>query len=320
MAEALNKNNNKVVMPVKKSRKSVDEEPHGGAWKLALSDLMVALFCTMLTLWIMAVKEEEDAKALTTILSHGTIVNSGAGIDEIGRNNSISPITLTNLATSNVDAELRRINDTSLIRGTFASQQQLDVLAKKIEEKLDEIDSSGKIDIKVTPEGLKMTIADTDQGSMFHSGRATLTPYYEDLLLELAPMLASIGNSLVITGHTDASRFIGGTRSNWDLSVNRANTARRYLQRGGVPTSKLFQVTGMGMTALLDTENPRSPMNRRIELFVLTPETERQLRRIYHSADVPDDLASEHERQLRVLSGISDSSSERAGDNSYVPF
>lgn len=86
---------------------------------------------------------------------------------------------------------------------------------------------------------------------------------------------------MIITGHTDASRYKGSRMTNWELSSNRANSARYYLDKGGLQERHIFQVTGMSDTAPIDFNNAKSGINRRIELYILTAETLAQLNKVY---------------------------------------
>ncbi|EGQ9284402.1 OmpA family protein [Vibrio parahaemolyticus] len=252
-----------------------------GAWKLALADFMISMMCIFLTLWILQFLDKKEQVDLVNILAPET--DNTPELMVLPDKNSISPVSLDHVATSKYDTDHHRINDTSLIDGRVESQQDLTVLAEKVNERVESLDGTGAIDVQVTPQGLKITVADTGKGPMFKMGSTNITPYYQDLILGLAPTLGALNNKLVVVGHTDASRFIGSDRTNWDLSARRANKARYYLQRGGVSQRNFFQVTGFGDSALINKQDPRSHENRRIEIVVLTKQAEESLSRVYHS-------------------------------------
>ncbi len=168
-----------------------------------------------------------------------------------------------------------------MLSGEFNSQQELEVLAERVKQELSGIDALGSVAVVITPQGLKLVIADSEKGPMFYRGGAKVTPFYQDLLLSLARLFSNIENKMIITGHTDASRFKGGRKTNWELSSNRANSARYYLDKGGLQERHIFQVSGMSDTAPIDLDNPKSGINRRIELYILTAETLRQLNEVY---------------------------------------
>ena len=129
----------------------------------------------------------------------------------------------------------------------------------------------------MTPEGLKIEIIDTNNRPMFNSGSTSMLPYTRVLLQALAEKLNQIPNTLSISGHTDATpyndaRTIG--YSNWELSADRANAARRELMEDGLYKDKILRVVGMADVLPLNKENVFAPENRRITIVVLNKEAE----------------------------------------------
>ncbi|TVO32275.1 OmpA family protein [Vibrio algivorus] len=261
---------------------------HGG-WKVAMADLMISLMCLFLILWLLAIMDVQDKKALINYFAEGNLQPQYLG-EGIG--NSVSPIKLPHVATSREETDLHRIDDDSLIEGEVNTQPQLEALAHQIEQELQELDGTGSITALVTPQGLKLILTDSSQGDMFYRGSARMTPYYQDLLLGLAPIFARIDNSMVLTGHTDSSRFKSPAKTNWELSSERANSARYYLNRGGVSHDKIFQVSGMAESAPLH-DDPASSENRRIEIFLLTRQAQQMLEDIYKVNPSPQPTEAE---------------------------
>ena len=130
--------------------------------------------------------------------------------------------------------------------------------------------------LDMTPEGLRVQIIDRDNRPMFATGSAQVQPYMRDILRELGPIFNELPNTLSISGHTDSTPFLSGGRSygNWELSGDRANSARRELISGGMDQSKVKRVLGLADTVSL-VENPADAMNRRISIIVLNRKTER---------------------------------------------
>lgn len=116
---------------------------------------------------------------------------------------------------------------------------------------------------------------------MFDSGSASLLPHTRLLLQEMAKILNDVPNRLSISGHTDATPFAAGERgySNWELSADRANAARRELLLGGMTEQKMLRVTGLAAANPLDQTNPTNPINRRITIIVLNKKTEEEILR-----------------------------------------
>jgi len=115
---------------------------------------------------------------------------------------------------------------------------------------------------------------------MFSLGSDQVAPYMRDLLRTIAPLLNELPNQLSISGHTDSLPYAGGLGgySNWELSSDRANASRRELVAGGLDPSKLLRVSGVADNVIMPEADGDSPINRRIELMVLYPETAEGIR------------------------------------------
>lgn len=113
---------------------------------------------------------------------------------------------------------------------------------------------------------------------MFALGSAQLQPYFEDILLAMADTIRAVPNKISISGHTDAKPYAGrGDFGNWELSAGRANAARRALVAGGYPEDQLARVVGYASSALFDRADPLNPINRRIDILVLTKKAQRNI-------------------------------------------
>jgi chemotaxis protein MotB len=136
--------------------------------------------------------------------------------------------------------------------------------------------------IDITSEGLRIQIVDAQNRPMFDLSGTAIKPYARELLLEVGKSLEGVPNRLSISGHTDDTPFVGSARSrysNWELSADRANAARRVLVDGGIGEDKVARVIGMSSHVLLDARNPSNPINRRISIVVLNKATEEALNR-----------------------------------------
>ena len=128
----------------------------------------------------------------------------------------------------------------------------------------------------VTPEGLRLQIIDEKNRPMFDLSSAELKPYSKVILREIGKALNTVPNKVSFSGYTDAAQFGGGERgySNWELSANRANAARREMVAGGMDENKVLRVVGLASTVLFDKNDPLSPSNRRISIVVLNKRSE----------------------------------------------
>jgi chemotaxis protein MotB len=125
------------------------------------------------------------------------------------------------------------------------------------------------VKMSVTGEGLRVEMLENEKGIFFQSGSPRPSEMGSDLLMRLTEELKKLPNELLIEGHTDAKPFAkGGDYSNWELSTDRANAARRLMEAGGIEHGRIMQVRGFADTNLRDKENPESASNRRISVIV----------------------------------------------------
>ena len=267
----------------KRAKAHDHDESHGGAWKVAFADFMIALMALFLVLWVMQVVDKEDRKAIVAHLHSSSVFDKSYG-NPFDTSQSISPIDLAqdssvpsqhnsnHVVSSFFQGDGDGPEMDSLIPGNFDTQEQLALLAKVIDKVVGQISAQDNVNVTITPQGLRIVLQDDYMQHMFNRGGTELTPFLEDLLLVLAPVFERINNPLIISGHTDSTPFKKhvGRRSNWALSASRADVARNTLVEGGMPDDRVMQVTGMSDRALLNREEPDSSENRRIELFILT--------------------------------------------------
>lgn len=150
-------------------------------------------------------------------------------------------------------------------------------LKKRIEEMIDSMPTLAafkkQLFLELTDEGLKIQIIDDQNRPMFDISSATLKSYAADILDDLAVALNEVPNKLTITGHTDATPYKndkkGSPTTNWELSSDRANAARREMSRAGLAEDKVVRVVGSGSSSLFKPESPTDPINRRISIVVL---------------------------------------------------
>src|SRR5690606_8291355 len=130
----------------------------------------------------------------------------------------------------------------------------------------------------MTPDGLRVQIVDRENRPMFDTGSAKLQREMSIILRQLGPVLNRMPKSLSITGHPDARQYATGEReySNWELSADRANAARRELVAGGMDETKVRRVLGLSSTVNL-VEDPYADANRRISILVLNRRAERRM-------------------------------------------
>jgi chemotaxis protein MotB len=217
---------------------------HGGAWKVAYADFVTAMMSLFIVLWLMGSSDKvkravagyfNDPKGTANLL--GTTM-SGNGV----------AVTVTR------DDQMQKLKEK--LESQIKAKKELEQLSKQIE-------------MTITPEGLRIELLEDKNGTFFQTGSAHLSDRGQELLALLAGELKTLPNSLLIEGHTDSAQYAAeNDYSNWELSADRANSARRLLQQDGVRADQVTQVRGYADQMLRVKSNPFDPSNRRISILV----------------------------------------------------
>ena len=279
---------------------------HGGAWKVAYADFVTAMMAFFLVMWLVTAVSRDQRAAIfdyfkNPSMEQGKSVKPAPGMAGPG-GASTSPINLhggldaprvASVVQPGIGAPVTppkppsdapqhgEGEDLAAAREAVnaAERQQLESLMEDLKKAIDKSQAlqpfKDQLLLDITPEGLRIQIVDQQNRPMFDSGSAHLKPYTQDILTELARYLNTVPNRLSLTGHTDAAPYAGGSgRTNWDLSSDRANAARRALEAAGLSTDKTARVVGLSSSVLFDKGDPRDPINRRISIIVMTRQAE----------------------------------------------
>jgi chemotaxis protein MotB len=215
----------------------------GGAWKVAYADFVTAMMSLFIVLWLMS-QSEQVKKAVAGYFNDPKGTASLMGTTMSGNGTAV---------TENQN-DLQKLKE----------KLEEEIKAKKELEKL-----SKQIELTITPEGLRIELLEDKNGTFYESGSAQLSGNGQELLSLLAGELKTLPNSLLIEGHTDAAPYsTDNSYSNWELSADRANSARRLLQQDGVRRDQVTQVRGYADQFLRVKTNPYDPSNRRISMLV----------------------------------------------------
>ena len=121
----------------------------------------------------------------------------------------------------------------------------------------------------VTGEGLGIELRESEGGTLFESGNAEPTQLCKDMLTMIASQLGKMPNNLLIEGYTDAKPYNSSCGySNWELSADRANSARKLMQENGVRSNQVSEVRDFRFQRLRKPDDPDSPSNRRVSIVV----------------------------------------------------
>ncbi|CRL49164.1 MULTISPECIES: flagellar motor protein MotB [Pseudomonas] len=259
---------------------------HGGSWKIAFADFATAMMAFFLVLWLLSTATPEQKIAIAGYFKDpvGFTESGTPYIIDLGGSPTLAPEKTLNPEVKSQPQPDRVTVDTEQVEGMAeqVEKERLELLLQELQNKVDENPQLQKfkdqILFEITQDGLRIQIMDAENRPMFDSGSARLKPYFEDILLAMADTIKAVPNKISISGHTDAKPYSGtGDFGNWELSANRANAARRALVAGSYPDQQVARVVGYASSALFDRENPFNPVNRRIDIVVLTKKAQKAI-------------------------------------------
>lgn len=235
-----------VVQPIIIIRKKVSGHGghHGGAWKVAYADFVTAMMALFIVLWLLS-SSEQVQKAVGGYFTDPT----GKGKD--------------------VGNGLRGVGGESLA----INKAEMSKLKEKLEKAIQDVSAFQKIKenvrITVTGEGLRVELIEGSNSTFFESGSAAPTEFGREMLALLANEVGKLPNRLTMEGHTDSKPFPGDNYSNWELSSDRANAARRWMAQNGIRSDQVSQVRGFADQSLRLPNAPEDPSNRRVSMIIL---------------------------------------------------
>jgi chemotaxis protein MotB len=307
------KGNQRPIIIVKK-RRSGAAAHHGGAWKVAYADFVTAMMAFFLVLWLITAISKEQRAAIFDYFKNPSMepgksvrpapgqmgpggastspINLGGGLD--APRTAQSPKPGTGMPTppsvqpsketeakqadaAKIEAEAQALEKAQ----TELDKKRMESLMEQLKEAISKSQAlepfKDQLLLDITPDGLRIQIVDAQNRPMFDIGSSKLKSYTASILHEITPYLISVPNHISVTGHTDTTPYLGiSGYTNWDLSTDRANAARRSLEGSGLSTERVSRVVGLSSSVLFDRTNPRNPINRRISIVVLTKEAEQQ--------------------------------------------
>ena len=260
---------------------------HGGAWKIAYADFVTAMMAFFLLMWLLGSASKGElngiAEYFQTPLKVALMGGSSSGDSSSLVKGGGQDLTRTEgqMKKGEIREEKRVIN-LKAAEAEMARQEKVKLrdLKQRIERAIQDNPAlrqySNQMLLDITTEGLRIQIVDEYNRPMFSSGSAQLQPYSREILREIGKALNDMPNRLSISGHTDALAYSGGNKgySNWELSADRANAARRELLGGGLGETRMLRVVGLSSAVLFDAANPLNPINRRISIIVMNKKTE----------------------------------------------
>ncbi len=307
------KGNERPIIIVRK-RKKGGHAHHGGAWKVAYADFVTAMMAFFMVMWLVTAVSKEQRAAIFDYFKNpsmepgkspkpapGQMGPGGASTSPIDLHGGLdamrpaitkqkdiggtaAPMLSRNDASQDGSSKSKSQDRTITAEAAAAAQQaterkNLESLMAQLRQAVDNSQAlepfKDQLLLDITPEGVRIQIVDAQNRPMFDVGSAHLRDYTTAILRELAPYLDSVPNRISLTGHTDIRPYPSSNGyTNWELSADRANAARRALTAGGLPDGKISRVVGLSSSVLFNKEEPQSPINRRISIVVMTKQAE----------------------------------------------
>ncbi|MGQ0646132.1 MAG: flagellar motor protein MotB [Gemmatimonadaceae bacterium] len=257
------KSGSKVVIVKKKSKGGHGH--HGGSWKVAYADFVTAMMAFFMVMWILGM-DENTRKAIEGYFSNPIGFKKGYS-------SGASPLA-SGASPASVQQQSLQIALRSLQAKRFEEVKQL------LATRMDSLTARGairsRVEISITSAGLRIEMIENSDGNTFFDfGSAVMKPQGHLALKVVASELVTLENPLVIEGHTDAAQYSRRSYSNWELSSERANAARRILETFSVPRERIVEVNGLADKQLKYPLDPLNPSNRRISIllpFLTAPE------------------------------------------------
>jgi chemotaxis protein MotB len=262
-----------------KRKKAGHAAHHGGAWKVAFADFMTAMMAFFLVMWIIGLSES-TRKAIAGYFKEPGIFSFTTGKakpvkveaaesqhagDGSGANNG-RPSQDVIVQRAGCDPKGPSVGESAKIENLRGDIQHR--LAKLADERPELKKLLGAVDMELTKEGLRIELTETKDVAYFEIGGAKPSKAAREVLEAIAPQLAQIGNDIIVEGHTDKRPYPGTVYTNWELSADRANAARKLLVDSGLAPKQIVNVTGFADVKPRKPDQPFDLANRRVSVVV----------------------------------------------------
>jgi chemotaxis protein MotB len=259
-----------VPIIIVKKRSSHQGGHHGGAWKVAYADFVTAMMALFIVLWIVA-QSPKVKSAVAGYFKNPDVVSRGAGGAPSDR---AAPVALPIPTTvPPEEAGASGPGAAPAPDGRSELERAAEALARELKARPDLAALAKQVSIEVTEEGLRLEARETSESAFFDVGTAHLKAEARVVLGIIAREIGKLHNRVVVEGHTDSRRYSRDDGyTNFELSADRANSARRVIVAAGLSRKQVSEVRGYADTRLKNPADPLDPANRRISILVKATE------------------------------------------------
>jgi chemotaxis protein MotB len=229
---------------------------HGGAWKVAYADFVTAMMAFFLVMWLVGQSKSVKAGVAGYFRDPGVFeATGGRGIMPGGTGPGDPAPAIDTAAVAAAERKSLEVS-VSHIREQLGQMPELKTL-------------NSQIDFSITSEGLRIELLENSGSSFFENGSAAMRKETEHILAVIARELGTLKNKIIVEGHTDSRQYVSSERyTNWELSADRANAARRVMERNGLEPQQVEGVRGHADRDLKVPGDPLDPKNRRVSVLV----------------------------------------------------
>ncbi len=245
---------------IKKVVKKGHGAHHGGSWKVAYADFVTAMMAFFLLLWLLTMVSQEKRAVLSQYFKHFTI------FEKSGQTFMDSSAVISGQGALTVPVV--RAPTLPIMK----PEEFKEVLKKAVEEKLGDV--KDQIVVDIFEGGVRVQLIDKEGKPMFNLGSSEPTPLAIRILQVVGESVLPMPNNIAIEGHTDSLAYKSTTYSNWELSTERALSARKILEKMGFNSNRFSRVSGYADTVPFIKEDTTDARNRRISLILLHPKGE----------------------------------------------
>jgi chemotaxis protein MotB len=246
-------------------KKKGHQASHGGAWKVAYADFVTAMMALFIVLWIMSQSQSIRLNVAQYFKNPG-LLPGATGLLETSDMGGEMPTPGHSQELQTPAPIHPEVSKTSNDKG---SMEELKKRITEIIAQLPELSRlKNQVALEITDEGLRVELLDQETSHFFEIGSAKLKPETQELLKLIAQELGKIPNHITIEGHTDSRPYGSKDYTNWELSADRANAARRVMEEAGVKKGQTTSVRGFADRQLRNQEDPLDVQNRRVSIVV----------------------------------------------------